>query len=351
MDVQGVVNSYSIIIILGLAILLGAIWWGRSLVKKNPDLTFGDVVNAMFYREKVSIFIITLFIINFAEALFAASITPKGEIPVNPLARIVSHMIIAIVAITCGLMLPAIFKQVFAKENKRRGAAISILILAIFGTFALPYMNLTLIASGLKQIPIVTLYMYSLNPFNSMPAYYTSIGLAPSFSPLQALEYPMVVTIFMTFSHYFVVLLDGMFIIYHEREKIKDSDKDSDKDKDKDKDKNKNKNNRRDVDPITKLIDRYSNGSLSKEVEKQWVDKCHDVHDKLNGNDKSSLSSNIVSYINEIEEFESKAGSMSKEDRADKKKEIRLKIFEFVKTSPKYGKGFGLTLPRIDMGN
>lgn len=345
MNVQGVVNSYSIIIILGLAILLGAIWWGKSLVKKNPDVTFGDIVNAMFYREKVTIFLITLGCINFAEALFAASITPKGEIPVNPLARIVSHMIIAIVAITCGLMLPTIFKQVFAKENKRRGAAISILVLAVFGTFALPYMNLILIASGLKQIPIINLYMYSLNPFNSMPAYYKSIGLSPVFSPLQALEYPMVVTVFMTFSHYFVVLLDGMFIIYNEKIDKKEGNKEGNKDKDK------QDNKRGTTDPISKLIQRYFNGTVNKDVEKHWIDKCHDIHDKLSDSHKSNLSSEIISYVSDIEKFDIEAKSMDTDERAEAKKALRIKIMEFVKTTPKYGKGFGLTLPKIDMGN
>ena len=343
-DVQGVVSSYSTIIMLGLAMLLGVIWWSRTLLKKNPDLTFGDIVNNLFLREKVSVFIITCFIINFAEALMAASITPSGEVQVNPLARILSHMVIAIAAITCGLMLPTFFADLFAKENKKRLATAFIFMMAVFGTIALPYINVLLIANGLKQTQLLNLYILDLNPMNDMPSYYQSIGLSPMFSPSGAMQYPMITSIYVTFAHYFLVVLDGAFIIYNKKEskpdaKKPDGNKDTNKDADKDKDTK---------DPISKLIKRYSNGSLEADEEKSKITTAHAIHNGLETSAKVRLSSNIAAMMEKVNAFDATSHSLSAEEKKTKKQDLRKAIFKFFAASTKHGEGFGITLPRID---
>ena len=349
-DVQGVVTSYSTIIMLGLAMLLGVIWWARTLIKKNPELTFGDIVNNLFLREKVSVFIITCFIINFAEALMAASITPSGEVQVNPLARILSHMVIAIAAITCGLMLPTFFADLFAKESKKRAATLFIFIMAVFGTIALPYINVLLIANGLKQTQLLSLYILDLNPFNDMSSYYQSIGLSPMFSPSGAMQYPMITSIYVTFAHYFLVVLDGAFIIYNKKE---DKKEDKDKDKgDKDKDKDKDKNSKDSKDPITKLVKRYSNGSLAEDVEKSKITAAHSIHNALETGAKARLSSNIAAMVEKIEEFDRTSHKLPADAKKAEKIELRKKIYNLFAASTRNGEGFGLTLPKIaEVGN
>jgi len=349
-NVTGVVNDHSIIIILGLAVVIGLIYWIHITMKKNPDMTFGDIVNAKIVTERVSIFIITCFIINITEAIMAASITPIGETAPNPLSRIMSHMIIAIAGITSGLSVPDLFRATIAKDSKHRGYAFILFIFAFIGTFGFPYGNLILIAGGLKEYQLLNIYIYGLFPWNDMAAYYASVGLPVNFSPIEHMSYVLVTSTFMTFAHYFLVLFDGIHMIYHNKTvlniKLENKGKDGKDDKSKDSTKPK------DFDPITKLIKRYFNTGDSTSEVTNWITNAHRVHDNMDTGDKARLSSNIAAIVSEMEKLDRDIANLDKEEKSAKKLEFRNKIKSFFRESTKNGKGFGLTLPNVrELGN
>lgn len=345
-DVQTVVNSYSMIIILSLAMVIALIWWASATMKKHPEMTFGDMMNAMLIKQKLSIFIISVILLNISEAIMAASITPLGETPINPLARLLSHSMVALVSILCGLKMPTSFKEIFNSE-KRIAVSVFIFILTVVGTFTLPYINVYLIASGLKQMQLLNLYTLSLNPLNNMPAYYQSIGLPAQFSPLGAMQYPMVVSVAIYYVHVFLVVLDGAYIIHNKPKpktiEVKDGKK-SDTDKKPESEKSQ--------DPIRKLINRYSNNNLAQDVVDSKIKQAHAIHDGLNAVNKSKLSSNIASMMNKVEQFDRDSSNLSSDEKKEAKLKLRKEIRDFFAQSTKDGAGFGITLPKAgDLGN
>lgn len=345
--VSGIVSDYSMVIVLGLGMLLGFIYWIHNTMKKNPNLTFGDIVNAKIVTEKVSIFILGCFLINFSEALMAASIHPVGQVPPNALARIVGHMIIAMAGITSGLSMPDLFRALISPKTKNRGGALFLFILSFVGTFGFPYANLVIISSGLKEMQLMNIFIYSLVPWNNMVDYYSSVGLPATFAPLEHMSYVMLTSIIMTIAHYFLVIFDGTHMIYSDKTtlNIKFDQKDGKKDT-KDDDKSSKKES---YDPIPRLIQRYFNNTVEESVEKHWATKAHSIHDTMNMSDKSRLSSSISSIIYKIKDFDKRSGSMSSKDKSSGKIELRKEIFELFKASTNQGKGFGITLPKIDL--
>jgi hypothetical protein len=213
--------------------------------------------------------------------------------------------------------------------------------MAVFGTIALPYINVLLIANGLKQTQLLNLYILDLNPMNNMPSYYQSIGLSPMFSPSGAMQYPMLTSIYVTFAHYFLVVLDGAFIIYNKKDPKPKDTKESNT-------KSTSNDIKPEKDPIAKLIKRYSNGSLDPEVEKSKITTAHSIHNNLETSSKTRLSSNIAAQMEKINSFDETSQTMSSDEKKKAKLALRKDIYRFFAASTKHGEGFGITLPKID---
>ncbi len=344
-DPQQMIFQYGMVILLGLGIIIGLLIWVSKIIKKNPGSTFGDIANAMFMREKLSIFIITCVLINFGEALMAASITPEGEVAVNPLARIISHMIIAIAGISCGLSLPTSFFNLFEKETKYRAWHVIMFIGAVFGTFYLPYVNLMLIANGLKETLLLQLFIMDRFPWNDMVPVFKQLGQKPHFSPWNNMSYPMATSVAVTGVHFFLVVLDGCHIVL--KNKV-----DALKSKDEKKKEEKGGSSYKDAgDPITRMFKYLSNGVYNTAEEEKYVRLAHRAHDGMGQQAKSKVSSKNASMIDSINRYDKEFSKYSAKEAEEKKTDLRKSIMDFMQDSISDGKGYGLTLPKIDFAN
>lgn len=348
-QVQQFMNGYLGIVILGLMIIIAVIWWIKTLLKNNPNMTIGDLLNVMFMREKLSIFILGAIFLNLVEGFTAASITPIGEAAANPLARILSHTIISIAGITCGLALPSTFFILFEKP-KFWAWHFLIFIGSLFGTFYLPWVNLSLIANGLKQTQVLHLYVMDLFPWNNMQNVYARLRLQGikvpiNFNPIDAMPYILAVAVKVTWVHYFLTNLDGAHLIL--KNKMDAAAKKDNKD-----DKKNPVDYAKDYvkdDPIKALIKFYSNGSLTTKEEETYIRLAHQSHDSMETRAKAAVSSKNATYIDMIKSFEKDYKNSSAEDKKKRKIEIREDIRTFFGASKQKGEGYGLTLAKVDM--
>lgn len=344
-NLQGYVANYSFVMIIGSVLLIALFWFSRKALEKNPNMTFGDVINKIFVREKVSIFLIALGIINLTEGIMAASITPLGEVPVNPLARVLSHLMISIVSIVFGINTSIIAHKIFKPKAEKRALGFALFLGYLLASILLPYANLALIANGLKQTAFLNYFILGLNPFNNMAEYYYSLGLGYAYSPWDNMQYVLAVSITLTGVHYFLTFLDGMHTVYDSKFElgIFIKNKNGEKGTDKEKEKGGTKSPK---EPISDLLNfYYYNTTNDKKAITALIDKSHDIHDAMNATNKSLISAAVQNLASKSRTVLADASS----SKADKKANIigvHTEIEILWKGSIKDGKGFGMTLPK-----
>ncbi len=358
-----------IIIILGLLAVAGLGLWLWSLKRKYPKMPLGEILSMVFVKDSETIFVISTILINFSEAVMAASIHPVGETPPNPLARILSHTLISFVAISAGVTLIRDMAKIFVKniDGAQRTGRVFKVVLVLAAALGLPIVNMYIIANGLHESVPLGLFMASWNPFVSSEelavavAYY---GLPPNYAFWDGLSYVMCTTVALTGTHMLLVGIEGfnnmdstnkvrydaMFQgIDHEPEKKDDKKRDDKKGGEKPKDD--------DVMPAEeRMIEKVSDnvvfllkrvGYSGEQLEHIRVTATGKI-DKMGLSDQGKMSERLAQLVNSARTIDTQ--QLKDEDKKAKKKELEAKIRSIFGDSPKLPdinkRGLGITLKK-----
>lgn len=336
-------QGYVMTMMLGLLMILAIGFWIFSLYKKNPEMTLGEILNKIFLRQKISVFVLTLIFINIAEAIWAASITPVGEIQINPLARIMTHGSVSLVAITCGIYLPSAIRTMLMVKGKEFAQMFVVFIGVFIGAMGLPYLNALLISGGLKE----THHLAKILNGNF------TVGF-------MHMSYAMQATVVALIAHYFFVMLDGIMIlvsgdegtlsavnqgIFSKANKSKASDIDKKITERGEKATASTALESLVGEGIPFLLTRYkfnTDGELSNKIS-----QANKVIDGMPDKAKIALAQRVAKLVNDIKSFDKykKDKNLPLEERKEKNKEFRRNIADLFRASTKGGHGLGMTLP------
>lgn len=373
MNQQEMAFSSSTLLWLGLGTLAGVGVWLYFLKKKYPKMTIGEILSMIFVRENETVFIVATILINFAEALMAASIHPVGQTPPNPLARFLVHSIISFVAISAGITLIRDVAKIFVKGIGKAQVTARIIkvLLVLMAALGIPILNMYIIANGLKESIPVELFLASVNPFVSKAELAGAVlyySLPPNYSFWGGLSYIMCATVSVTGVHMLLVLIEGFNnmdttnqLRYDrmfegvEGEKAKDG-KDGKKEGEKGDKKGEKKEEplmdgeERHIsqikDNLLFLLRRVNyTGSGLDNLKTTTAGKL----DKMPLADQAKMAERIAKLVNEGKTIDSKAYK-NDEDKKREKKDLDLKIRALFEGSPKETdidkRGFGTTLKK-----
>lgn len=360
------------IIIFGLATLAGLGIWLYLLKRKYPSLNLGEILSSVFSREHETVFVLTLLLINVTEAIMAASIHPSGQTPPNPLARFLSHMGIQLIAIAAGTSmwreLAKAFEPKISKAARTarflKGAAIT------YAAIKIPFINLDIIANGLHEDVVLSLYQAGLNPFighSTLVQAYQYYGYPENYSPWGGMSYVMCTSTALTHIHMMLIGIEGLSLLdptSETRQKLlknlplKEEKKEEKKDEKKeDKDKKKDKVEKEDLmnaekrnlekvpDNLAFLLKRvgYSGDQLDK-----FVKQASEKLDKMPPQEGSKMSERLSNLVNECNTLTK--SNLSGDEKKKKNNEIKDKIHKIFAASPNAteikDRGFGMTLKK-----
>ena len=328
------------------ALILGLIW----LKKKNPEFTIGEIINHILLREKISFFVLGTVFINFAEAIFAASINPPGEMSINPTARFITHAVIAVISIVLFLSAIASISRIRKIEGPKFSAILTSIVWFI-GAITLPYFNLILIASGLKEL--------------------NNLGYALQGNIIEGMahmSYAMNASLVLTGSHFILMAMDAASVLQGDHKidlmaltgmgvKTKAHNKgegtsDIDKKVTKKGEEEKKKKENTPENMITWLINAYRINNAKHRQEK--IDDAIKKKDSLGDKERAKLSAGLYDLKQEVlalqdDKIKAEDNKLSEEDKsfnAEINTKIYNKIRNFWKGSHSKGEGFGTELPR-----
>lgn len=333
------IYNNTIIIILGVALLLGAGVWLWLLSKKNPGLDLGELIATMAVDKNETIFVICVFGIFMAEAFVAATVHAPNEPPPNPLARILSHTLISVIGTVASVTAVRDLATMFIPKIPLGERALRIIMAAFVTTIAvtIPYFNLVLIASGLGQYSEYSLWVYSLisNDYSYQQTL-TDFGLPRNYQAFAQLQTILKTSIIMTACHYALNILEGLRNIVSKRrrdmlfQRIYDEmKKEEDKGKGKGTDVNKNPmpGEQRQYQEVPKnarfLLSRvnYQKDKLDhmvSEVEKA-IDRIKDEVTRM------KMAARMGALVTEAKTIDSSSGG----NKSTKKQELIDKIYDF----------------------
>lgn len=335
--------NYLISMILGLGLVLAIIAWIWWLKKKNPEMTLGEVFSKILLREKFTTVILSVILINVAEAIMAASISPKGEIPVSPVARMLTHFTIAFAGIFFGIWLPSTIRGLLiggTKDIKNFGKLFLVVVVVGLSALFFPYLNALLISGGLKETHLFARILHG--------------NFTGGFIHM---SYVMQATVCALLAHYCLVLADGIMILASSKKELESaanygmagSNVRID-------DINKKINERGEEEKakytaeVTKekaipfLLNRYR---FTDKAELQGkIKQATKIIDGMDNKSQLALSQRAHALKKKIEDWDNTKGEDLADDaRQAKNKEFRESISDLFKGSTKGGVGFGMTLP------
>lgn len=308
-----------------LAITLGWVVWMKY---QSPDDTLGDIFGKLLFREKFTIFLGLTFLINIGEGVMAASIHPVGQMPVNELARILTHLSISLVSIVSAMWAARLLFDVFTapKDEERskywlRWCAFGI---TTFAAVFLPYLNLIIISGGLQE----THHLQALLRGEGAVAY-------------NNMSYVMQASCGASVAHYLLITIDAIYTLYVDQggdttlnvnERIN----------------NRSRKEQQEAldnfeDHVRYLLVRYSykNNKLANKI--STAKNKYDAMGKTAH--KVSLAFKCAELVVQIKKWDSEqAHKLSGDEKKAAKKRFLKKIFELFKASPNGGKGFGMQL-------
>lgn len=316
-------------------VLAGVIWMLIRLGKSNPDKRLGDLINFVFLRDKVTFNVLGMIFVNVAEAFMAASISPPGEIPINPLARFMGHLVVAIVGISLALSgMAALAKVKLAKDNRFNLwiKAITTVVLALM----VPYLNAMLIAAGLKEI----------NNF----AHFVHGDITGA---MMHSSYAMNATMIMTLMHYIFFGVDAVGILSSGDQgglgrdilksfgaKAKGEGSDIDKTIT-DRGEKERKSDIRSL--VTTILTAYRiQGNADRT---NLIARSIEAVDKMSDRDRASLTSKLVDLDTKIANWSRDKKGKTEDERSILNAKIYNAIYDIWKNSTNGGHGFGFKLP------
>lgn len=327
-------TNFSTLIWIAVATLAAIFGWLYWIKQKNPELTFGDLFAKMLYKEKFTFFLLLTFLINFAEALFAASIHTVGEVQINPLARFLTHLSIQMMSLVASIFAAKLLQEHMERDVKeavsRRNSRIIMLIFTLAVALLFPYFNLLLISGGLRE----THHLAAL------------LSGKAGVEAWIRMSYAMQATLVSTITHYFLVTLDSAYTIYQAKEPVKNASL---------YDVNASINNRdaanqqadldKFSDTIRWLLLRYSYSGRKLEAK---LLAANSAIDRMKDPEKIKLSNKCATLVRTIEKWEKdRAPSMSDEDKKKQKHKFLQDIFNVFKDTTAGGKGFGMQLSQL----
>jgi hypothetical protein len=361
-----------LIIFFGLLAIAALVFWMWRLRKKYPKMPMGEILSMVFVKDSETIFIFSCILINFSEAVMAASIHPAGETPPNPLARILSHGLISFVAISAGVTLIRDMAKIFVKKigTSQVVARLFKVILVTTAAIGLPIVNMYLIANGLNESIALSLFMASWNPFVSdaqLAQVLTFYNLPPNYSYWDGLSYVMSTTVALTGAHMLLVGIEG-FNNMDSTNKVRfnkmfegledDNEKGEKDDKGKDKgDKGKDDKEKDIMEAEKRLLEKVKDNlsyllrrvGYSGEGLTQNRDTAAGKLDKMVLQEQAKMAERIAQLVNASKTLDSQT-DLKDEEKKKKKKEIEDKIRSLFGNSPKEAdlekRGFGITLKK-----
>lgn len=330
--------SLDFVTLLGLFSVLSFVGWAVWVKRKNPTLTFGDIINKIFLIEKVTIFVSALIFIGFSEAVMAASIRPEGEFPINGLARFFGHCSIQLPAVVCGIYFSILLPMIFQAIRDRELVWVNRTILAIVmlvGAVALPWANALLITGGLGEAHLFSLFMRSWDwrIFNSM----TYVSKAATI---------------MLVGHYFLTFIDGMMVALGEKDDMRKALEESMKGKDgrdinekiNDKDEKSKKQQIKDLPDAVKYLLKRAGYEEGKDLEGMLGNATKVIDNLKSDQAKANLAGKVSGIYKRIKEFDK--GDHSDSEKKKQNEKFRKQISSLFSGSPKNGNGFGLNLKK-----
>lgn len=355
---QGQLSVNSVFIMLmGLAAIAGLGFAWYFIKKKNPDMTSGDLINLLLLREKMTIFVFAMILVNIAEAIFAASIAPVGELPPNPLARMLIHATVAVSGIVCNLYFPSLMVVASEEKDKKRKRDLWLTVLFLLGgSFFFPVMNLTIIAKGLGEVDKLAWMWRIWSPYGGFAAF-------------KQMSYAMAASVSAMFAHFFLAFLDAWFIRISPHKSMMDAARksvgivvDSNKSGQTKKgsptdDKINERAEKKDEESLKAFPDAikyalsrygYSGNDLDKKI-KEATTKFDSI---LDAKKKSEVATSFSRLVTDISTWD--AGpkqTASEEDKLKKNEEFKQRIYTLFAGKQSSGQGLGINLKQRKKGN
>ena len=348
--------------------LVGSVIYINYTAKKK-NLTLGEVINQMFFREGATFIILLLIFMNVIEAITAASVQRVGEhtsslIVINPVTRFMMHLLLgfsgAFFAVYTTKALLDFVKSIGGETLKRRPMLwiLDLLLLGISAplSFGLPFINVFIISVACDETELFKIACYQWFMFWKSNA---EIGVPdPSFSAVSKMSVVMTSSFFTMFAHYFVSIVDGLIALKDRYEygldtadakrkqkgytaeefkkdekKVVDDKKPADAKKEEKKDDKKRSSG---LDLTNKIFEFLNISSVKKEEYKKL---CETVLAKYADTSQGAAILNEISVITDnITEFEK--GTGDSESRKRKRAELVTDTRAFFRGNPEDG-GFG----------
>jgi hypothetical protein len=305
----------------------------------------GDMINLMLMRDASSSTVITLALINFGEALWAASIHPEGEVETNFLARFIMHSTVNFVGMTAGIRavgtIPLI--KLSADPAKKR--------------------KLKTYFAGSIALCLITPYLTGLNISVGLGEVYTytaafQIWRGIFVDALSAMSYGMASTTLGILFHYLILLYDLGHIYIMDADKVNTAIGHKEQENvsvptPTSTTTNENINKRGDEQKRKVSIEETIKHILvtyrfnNKPLEEEKVKSSIEIALKLEDIAGVTLARNLVNLQSKINDL-----IKSKKDKNDTEKEaiqeqIRTVIRDMWSKSTSNGEGFGTALPKV----
>ena len=317
------------------------IWGLIALKKKNSDKNLGELINFIFLREKVTFNVVGMIFINVAEAFMAASISPPGEMPINPVARFLGHLVVALVGISLALSSMAALSKVKVAKEGKGGLVVKAMFTLGLALFV-PYLNALLIASGLREVN------------NFAHSTHGDINGA-----MRHASYAMNATLIMTALHYIFFATDAIGVLsggdhsfarsilnsFGTKEKGEGSNIDK-----KITNKGEEQKNKDHKILVREILTAYR---IDKTEERErHIKNSIDTLDSMSAEDRAKLIFTLANLRDKIKNWQKEKDNASDQKRQEINTKIYGAIYEVWEKSTDKGQGFGTQLPKKkNLGN
>ncbi len=201
-----------VITILGL-LTIGIIgYWLYRIDKAHPNMKLGEILAAKGVDNNETVFAIVIAGIFLSEAIFAATIHPKDEQQLSPVARFMAHFLISVAgtvaSITAVRDIVAIFLPNISATRRFTSTVVALSVLLL--SLIVPIINAMLIAGGLDED--VNLQLFLIDWFNSDEVYKKAClyyGLTENYSSWGGMSYAMQATCAATAVHFSLTWIEG----------------------------------------------------------------------------------------------------------------------------------------------
>ena len=350
--------SWALLVLMAIAVVVGLVFWFKSINKKYAGLKFGEKVIAVMVVEAISLFVVFTFAVNLFEGLSGASVQPDGHRIFAP-ARLGGHMVISITAITTYLMFFVTLKAMIfhSEEVKKKKKMFAMAVFAIFcGITAIlsPIINIYLIATGLGETQKFNLFLAWLNPFASYDMATYRLGLPKGYSVFENMENLLQINIVMTFFHFVLMTIEGMFTFLFGKKSLANGILEAfgliepKKDPKTGKDLHDDINNKGHVESIKDMVkEALKFYSLKKNKYDSTVKSTMAQVDRMEASELVKLTAKMKDKVMDPLKRHAKEKDVNK--AAELKLEIKRNISDIWAASPARGEGFGRPLKQKDL--